>query len=53
MVEWNIFDLDGVTRTVRTNALYVPEGNIRLFSPQIYFQEQRHGHATLGAKGLK
>jgi hypothetical protein len=32
--------------------LYVPEGSIRLFSPQVYFQEQRRGHAKIGATGL-
>jgi hypothetical protein len=35
-IELTIFDVDGVTRTIQTNALYIPEGNIRLSSPQVY-----------------
>jgi hypothetical protein len=30
----------------------VPQGNIRLFSPQLNFQEQNQGHAKIGAAGL-
>jgi hypothetical protein len=51
-IEWKIFDVDGVTWTMQTNALYVPEGNIRLFSPQVYFQEQKRGCSTLGQSGI-
>jgi GAG-pre-integrase domain len=52
IVEWSIFDMDGVVRRIRTKALYIPEGNIRLFSPQVYFQEHMKGHAKIGATGL-
>jgi hypothetical protein len=38
-VEWMIRDLFGVIRAIRTEAYYVPEASIRLFSPQVYFQE--------------
>ena len=40
-VEWAIKDSLGNVGVVRTMAYYVPEGNIRLFSPQSYFRE--HG----------
>ena len=41
-VEWIIRDYFDNVRIIRTTAYYVPDGNIRLFSPQSYFQEQ-HG----------
>jgi hypothetical protein len=46
-VVWTIFDVGGITRTIHTNALYKPEGNIRLFSPQCYFQENKKGKAEI------
>jgi hypothetical protein len=52
IVEWTIFDMNGVTRTIRTKALYVPGGNIRLLSPQTYFQEHMKGLAKVGATDL-
>jgi Reverse transcriptase (RNA-dependent DNA polymerase) len=51
-VDWTIFDVHGVTRTIRTQALYIPEGNIRLFSPQCYFQEQKKGKAEINKSTL-
>jgi hypothetical protein len=38
-VSWTIFDVYGVVRVIKTMAYLVPEGNIRLFSPQVYMQE--------------
>jgi hypothetical protein len=52
IVEWTIFDMDGVTRRIRTKALYIPEGNICLFSTQVYFQEHKKGQAKLKTTGL-
>jgi hypothetical protein len=49
-VEWTIFDVYGITRTIKTKALYIPEGNIRLFSPQVYFQENSKGSAIVSSK---
>jgi hypothetical protein len=40
-VEWKIQDLFGTVRSVKTLAFYVPEANIRLFSPQKYFKENK------------
>ena len=39
IVEWYIVDYWNVTRKIRTKAYYVPAAQIRLFSPQSYFQE--------------
>ena len=38
-VEWTIRDYWNVVRVVRTMAYYVPDAQIRLFSPQTYIQE--------------
>ena len=43
-VEWPIRDVFGQRAVVRTQAYYVPEANIRLCSPQCYFQENETGH---------
>ena len=34
----------GATRTVKTQAYYVPDATGHLFSPQTYFREQQKGH---------
>jgi hypothetical protein len=50
IVKWNIKDVFGSTRTIRTQSYYVPEAAIRLFSPQSYFQEQDAGELWCNAK---
>jgi hypothetical protein len=40
IVEWNICDYWNVPGVIRTMAYYVPDASIRLFSPQLYFQEK-------------
>ena len=40
-VEWTIRDVFGAVRTLKTEAYYVPEANIRLFSPQTYFMNNK------------
>ena len=42
-VEWTIRDVFGLVRTIRVSAYYVPSATIRLFSPQVYFQENNIG----------
>jgi hypothetical protein len=42
-VEWMIRDLFGTTRTICTQAYYVPQATICLFSPQAYFQAMHAG----------
>lgn len=46
-VRWTVHDLYGRTRTLQTHAYYVPGAKIRLFSPQVYFQEQKKGHCII------
>jgi hypothetical protein len=46
-VEWPIRDVFGVVRTLRTSAYYVPDATIRLFSPQVYFQENQGNGSCL------
>ncbi|CAJ1963921.1 unnamed protein product [Cylindrotheca closterium] len=38
-VEWTVRDVYGSVRRIRTTAYLVPSAQIRLFSPQCYFQE--------------
>ncbi|KAI2509642.1 hypothetical protein MHU86_4762 [Fragilaria crotonensis] len=49
IVEWTVFDLMDVVRTIRTTAYYVPSATIRLFSPQSYFQESNSGSYLMDA----
>ena len=46
-VEWTIRDVFGAVRALKTEAYYVPEANIRLFSPQMYFHEQQKGQLVM------
>ena len=46
-VKWTVRDVFGATRTIKTEAYYVPEPTVRLFSPQTYFCEQEQGHLRL------
>ena len=46
-VKWSVRDVFGATRTIKTQAYYVPEDTVRLFSPQTYFREQKKGHLRL------
>ena len=46
-VEWTVRDMFGATRTIKTEAYYVPDATVCLSSPQTYFQEQQKGHLTL------
>lgn len=49
-VKWTIFDLFGNTHTIETTAYFVPEADVRLFSPQSKFQEQEAGSLHLDHK---
>ena len=45
-IELTIQDMDGIIRTIRTQALYVPTAEVRLFSPQSFFMENKGGSLT-------
>lgn len=45
IVQWRIKDVFGQVATIRTKAFWIPEADdVRLFSPQAYFDEQKGGH---------
>ena len=46
-VKWTVRDVFGATPTIKTQAYYVPEATVRLFSLQTYFREQQKGHLRL------
>ena len=52
-VRWVIRDMFGNDMTIETNALYIPEGDVRLFSPQSYFQEHRKGRMIVDHIGIE
>ena len=47
IIEWEVFDVEGVVRSIFTRAYYVPSASIRLFSPQSYFQEMSLGSGEM------
>jgi hypothetical protein len=51
-VEWNIQDRDGIQKTIRNRALYVPAPGERLFSPRTYFHENKGGSLLCKPNGL-
>jgi hypothetical protein len=40
-VHWKIEDMEGIRRTIITDAYYVPDATIRLFSPQVYIGKDK------------
>jgi hypothetical protein len=46
-IEWEIEDVNGVLKKLRTTSYYVPEATVRLFSPQAYFKANPKGSLTL------
>jgi hypothetical protein len=46
-VEWQIRDVLGTVRTIRTSAFLVKSAPVRLFSPQTYFKEKENSNANL------
>jgi len=47
MIKWTVRDVFGQVRSFKTKGYYVPDANIRLFSPQTYMQEQKGGKVVL------
>jgi hypothetical protein len=47
IIEWQIRDVLGTVRTVRTHAYLVKSAQVRLFSPQTYFKELESSNASL------
>ena len=51
-IEWDIEDVNGVLKKLRTVSYYVPQATIRLFSPQAYFKANPKGSLTLNINGI-
>lgn len=51
-IEWPLRDVFGRIHMIRTQAFYVPQATIRLFSPQVYFQEHNKGRGTFDGDSL-
>ncbi|CAJ1961247.1 unnamed protein product [Cylindrotheca closterium] len=52
-VEWKIRDMHGTIKSIRVSAYYVPDTNIRLLSPQSYFQEHGKGEVCFDSFQVK
>jgi hypothetical protein len=51
-IEWDIEDVNGVLKKLKTTSYYVPEATVRLFSPQAYFKANPKGSLTLNIDGI-
>ena len=49
-VSWDLVDDYGVTQQARIKAFLVPASKVRIFSPQVYFQQYGSESFTLTAK---
>ena len=47
IVRWQVYDPNNLCTTIETEAMYMPEANIRLYSPQKHFIEQKGGSLYL------
>ncbi|CAJ1944839.1 unnamed protein product [Cylindrotheca closterium] len=52
-VKWKVRDLHGAIKSICVNAYYVPDAQIRLLSPQSYFQQHRSSHVCFDGKQVK
>ena len=55
MVRWEVVDQNGELCVIETMAYYIPEAQVRLFSPKTYFDEQSNDVANfnMNKKGVK
>ena len=53
-IEWNIQDANGIVKPIQTSAYYVPQATIRLFSPQVYINNDKSktSEMTLNSRGI-
>jgi hypothetical protein len=52
MVEWPIDDVNGTRRTITTEAYFVPDAGIRLFSPQVYIGNNTTSNMHIDHNGI-
>jgi hypothetical protein len=48
---WHLKDIFGTINIIDTRAYYIPDAGMRLFSPQVYFQEQQAGSYSMTSTG--
>jgi hypothetical protein len=53
LVLWPIEDVDGVRRSITTDAYYVPDAGIRLFSPQAYIGKNKTSMLICDSNGIR
>jgi hypothetical protein len=51
-VLWPIEDVDGIRRSITTDAYYVPDAGIRLFSPQSYIKKDKTAMLLVNSDGI-
>jgi hypothetical protein len=52
-VRWRIIDMKDKLHVIETQAYYVPDASIRLYSPQFHFKENMRGRLVLDCNGVK
>jgi hypothetical protein len=50
-VRWHLKDIFGTIKIIDTRAYYIPDAGVRLFSPQVYFQEQQADPYSMTSTG--
>jgi hypothetical protein len=51
-VNWDIEDVEGTRRRINTDAYYVPDAGIRLFSPQVYINANKNSSMQIDSDGI-
>ena len=52
LVNWEIEDVNGIQRCIQTEAYYVPDAGIRLFSPQVYIGKNTTANLIINNTGI-
>jgi hypothetical protein len=52
LVNWEIEDVNGIQRCIQTEAYYVPDAGIRLFSPQVYIGKNKTANLVIDHTGI-
>jgi hypothetical protein len=53
IVEWPIEDMEGVRRSIVTEAYFIPDAGIRLFSPQTYIGKDKTTMLVCDSNGVR
>jgi hypothetical protein len=51
-VNWDIEDAEGTCQRINTDAYYVPDAGIRLFSPQVYINANKNSSMQIDSDGI-